>query len=231
MLTQNQKNPDKKTVEHIKLVLACDYPLLREGIAKIIDNHKDIQVVSKSSNLLDLVQSCEEFKFDILLLDVDLQGLHLTNILNLLKKNKKVKVILIINDNYDENKVINAIRSGVRGYLLKNSDSSGLIKAIKAVNEGELWVERKMMVKVLDAFSSPGRGRRNKGNSPVCDLTETEVKVVRLVLTGLSNKGIAQDLFLSEKTVKFHLYKIFRKLSLKNRSQLILYGFRNGFIT
>jgi two-component system response regulator DegU len=221
-----------KGEEVIKVVVACYYPLLREGICKIFEGQKDIQVVSRVSNLLDLVQTCEELKFDILLLDVELQGLNFKKVLQLLKKNKAAKVILIVNDNYSESSIINAIRSGVRGYLSKNADASQLLKAVRVVSDGELWLERKMMSKVLDTFSSPPKKRgRGKGNDQVYNLTETEAKIVKLVLKGYSNKAIAQDLFLSEKTVKFHLYKIFKKLSVKNRSELILYGFRNGFIS
>ena len=73
------------------------------------------------------------------------------------------------------------------------------------------------------------KGKKRK--SAVYELTETETKIVKLVLNGLSNKDIAKDLYISEKTVKFHLYKIFKKLSVKNRSALILYGFRNGFVS
>ncbi len=217
----------KKSDGTLRVVLACYYPLLVEGVCKILESDKTIQVVSKVSNVLDLVQVCEGLNFDILLLDIDLQGLNLSRILQILRKNKATKVILIVNSDYNENMLINAIRSGVRGYLLKNADSSRLIKAVKAVNDGELWVERKMMIKVLEAFSSPRRGA--KGSKSIYDLTETETKVVKLVLSGCSNKDIAKNLFLSEKTVKFHLYKIFKKLSVKNRSELILYGFRNGF--
>jgi len=217
----------KKTDGTLRMVLACYYPLLVEGVCKILESDKSIHVVSKISNVLDLVQACEGLNFDVLLLDVDLQGLNLSKVLQMLKKNKAAKVILIINDDYNENMLINAIRSGVRGYLLKNADSSRLIKAIKAVNDGELWVERKMMIKVIEAFSSPRRGAKD-GRS-IYDLTETETRVVKLVLGGGSNKDIAKNLYLSEKTVKFHLYKIFKKLSVKNRSELILYGFRNGF--
>lgn len=224
---RNGSRLKKNNDEALSIVLACYYPLLVEGVCKILESDKSIQVVSKVSNVLDLVQVCEGLSFDVLLLDVDLQGLNLSKVLQLLKKNKTAKVILIINDDYSENMLINAIRSGVRGYLLKDTDSSRLVKAIKAVNDGELWVERKMMIKVLEAFSSPRRGA--KGSKSIYDLTETETKVVKLVLSGCSNKDIAKNLFLSEKTVKFHLYKVFRKLSVKNRSELILYGFRNGF--
>jgi Response regulator containing a CheY-like receiver domain and an HTH DNA-binding domain len=230
-MTVQIENSSSKKSDCIRVIVACHYPLLREGISNILADDEDIQVISNVSNLLDLVQACEECKLDVLLLDVDLQGLNLTKILQLLKRNKHAKVILIINGSYNENTLVNAIRSGVRGYLLKNADSYRLIKAIKAVDDGELWVERKMMVKVLDSFSSPRRGRRKKGEEPIYDLTETEAKIVKLVLTGLSNKDIAKDLYLSEKTVKFHLYKIFKKLSVKNRSELILYGFRNGLVS
>jgi len=230
MATKNSNLSQKKD-DLIQVVVACYYPLLREGISKIIGDDKNIEIVRRVSNLLDLVQVCEEFKFDVLLLDIDLKGLNLTKILQLLKKNRNSKVILIVDNDYSENTLISAIRSGVRGYLLKNTESKHLTKAIKSVNDGELWVERKMMVKVLEAFSSSPKIKEKKRKNAVYDLTETETKIVKLVLTGLSNRDIAKDLYLSEKTVKFHLYKIFKKLSVKNRSELILYGFRNGFVT
>jgi DNA-binding NarL/FixJ family response regulator len=221
----------KKNTDSIRVTVACNYPLLREGLNKILKEDKRIEVVATASNLPDLVQSCEEFKFDILLIDVDLRGLNLTKISNLLKKNKNTKVILILADGYNEDNLLSAIRCGVRGYLLKNTDSTQLTKAIQSVNDGELWIERKTMVKVLDSFSTSLKGKKSKGNSSIYDLTETETKIVKLVLTGLSNKDIAKDIYLSEKTVKFHLYKIFKKLSVKNRSSLILYGIKQGFIT
>ena len=230
-MTTKSSNHLEKNSALIQVVVACYYPLLREGISKIIEDDKNIEIVHRVSNLLDLVQVCEEFKFDVLLLDIDLRGINLTKILQLLKKNKNAKVILIVDNDYNENTLISAIRSGVRGYLLKNTESKHLTKAIKSVNDGELWVERKMMVKVLEAFSSSPKMKGKKRKSAVYELTETETKIVKLVLNGLSNRDIAKDLYISEKTVKFHLYKIFKKLSVKNRSALILYGFRNGFVS
>lgn len=230
-MTTKSPNHLEKNSALIQVVVACYYPLLREGISKIIEDDKNIEIVQRVSNLLDLVQVCEEFKFDVLLLDIDLRGINLTKILQLLKKNKNAKVILIVDNDYNENTLISAIRSGVRGYLLKNTESKHLTKAIKSVNDGELWVERKMMVKVLEAFSSSPKMKGKKRKSAVYELTETETKIVKLVLNGLSNRDIAKDLYISEKTVKFHLYKIFKKLSVKNRSALILYGFRNGFVS
>jgi DNA-binding NarL/FixJ family response regulator len=219
----------KKRAEVVKTIVACRYPLVQEGLSKILEEDKVIKVVSGVSNLIDLIESCKQFDFDILLLGVELKGLNLTKILGLVKKNKSAKVILLIDRDYSENLLINAIRSGVRGYVLKDVDSSHLIKSVKAVFDGELWAERKLMGKVVDGSSYPTKKLEVKGQ--IYDLTETEIKIIKLVLTGMTNREIADELYISEKTVKFHLYKIFKKLTVKNRAGLILFGFRNGFVT
>ena len=218
-----------KKSQVIKTIVACRYPLVKEGLSKILEEDKAIKVVSGVSNLIDLIESCKQFDFDILLLGVELKGLNLTKILGLVKKNKSAKVILLIDRDYSENLLINAIRSGVRGYVLKDVDSSHLIKSVKAVFDGELWAERKLMGKVVDGSSYPTKKLEVKGQ--IYDLTETEIKIIKLVLTGMTNREIADELYISEKTVKFHLYKIFKKLTVKNRAGLILFGFRNGFVT
>lgn len=219
----------KKRAEVVKTIVACRYPLVQEGLSKILEEDKAIKVVSGVSNLIDLIGSCKQFDFDILLLGVELKGLNLTKILGLVKKNKSAKVILLIDRDYSENLLINAIRSGVRGYVLKDVDSSHLIKSVKAVFDGELWAERKLMGKVVDGSSYPTKKLEVKGQ--IYDLTETEIKIIKLVLTGMTNREVADELYISEKTVKFHLYKIFKKLTVKNRAGLILFGFRNGFVT
>jgi len=223
------KKLSKKKPQTISTIVACRYPLVKEGLSKILEEDKGIKVVSGVSNLIDLVESCKQFDFDILLLDVELKGLNLTKILGLVRKNKSAKVILLIDSDYSENLLINAIRSGVRGYLPKDADSIELVKSIKAVFDGELWTERKLMGKVVDGSSYPTKKSRVKGQ--IYDLTETEIKIIKLLLTGMTNREIADELYISEKTVKFHLYKVFKKLTLKNRAELILFGFRNGFVT
>ncbi len=228
----NKTSTAKKKQEEIKIIVACKYPLLREGISKILEDDSDISVVARISNLIDLIEACEEQEFDVILLDVDLRGLNLTKILSFIKKIKGAKIILIVDNDYNENLLINAIRSGVRGYLLKDTDSQHLVKSVKAVSSGELWVERKIMGKVVDGnnYSSKGEGK-NGSKQQIYELTETEIKIIKLVLNGCTNKDIANELYISEKTVKFHLYKVFKKLSVKNRSELILFGFRHGFIS
>ena len=197
----------KKKSGSIKTVIACSYPIYGEGLSRILQEDKAIEVVAEVSNLIDIVESCKQYDFDILLLDIELKGLNLNKILTLVKKNKGAKVILLIDDSYNENLLINGIRSGIRGYLNKNEKSLELIASVKAVYDGELWAERKLMGKVVDGSSYPTKEINLKGQ--VYDLTETEIKIIKLLLRGLTNKEIADELYISEKTVKFHLYKVF----------------------
>lgn len=219
----------KKNSPTIKTLIACSHSLYGEGVSKILSEERKIDVVSIVSTLIDLIESSKQKNFDILILDVELKGLNLNKILALVKKNKNAKVILLIDDSYSENLLINGIRSGIRGYLQKNVEASELIQSVKAVNDGELWADRKLMGKVVDGTSYPTKEVNLKGQ--IYDLTETEIKIIKLVLTGMTNKEIADELYISEKTVKFHLYKVFKKLTLKNRSELMLFGFRNGLIS
>ena len=219
----------KKNSPTIKTLIACSHSLYGEGVSKILSEERKIDVVSIVSTLIDLIESSKQKNFDILILDVDLKGLNLNKILALVKKNKNAKVILLIDNSYSENLLINGIRSGIRGYVQKNVDASELIQSVKAVNDGELWAERKLMGKVVDGSVYPTKEVNLKGQ--IYDLTETEIKIIKLVLTGMTNKEVADELYISEKTVKFHLYKVFKKLKVKNRSELMLFGFRNGLIS
>ncbi len=219
----------KKNSRSIKTLVTCPYSLYGEGVSKILCEDKKVDVVSVVSTLIDLIEFSKQKKFDILLLDVELKGLNLSKILSLVKKNKNAKVILLIDNDYSENLLINGIRSGIRGYLQKNVEASELIRSVHAVFDGELWAERKLMGKVVDGSTYPTKEVNLKGQ--IYDLTETEIKIIKLVLTGMTNKEVADDLYISEKTVKFHLYKVFKKLALKNRSELMLFGFRSGLVT
>ncbi len=211
-----------------RIVIACENTLLREGISKMLNEDEGVQIIAEAANLLELIQSCEEFRFDILLLDVTLQDLSLSRILESFRNKNGSKVLLIIDDKFDEDDLVDAILSGVRGYLSTDSNSTQLKTAVHAINDGQLWVERKMMCNALEAHLSNCKRVSRKRHSPIYELSKTELKILKMVLRGHPNKQIAREVFLSEKTVKFHLYKIFKKLCVKSRSELILYGYRKG---
>jgi DNA-binding NarL/FixJ family response regulator len=217
---------DKK----INIILASNNRLFRDGIAKILKEVKNIEIVSETSNALEVIRICQEYSFDILLISGNLEGLNLKRILKFVKKKNSGKVLLLIDRQYDEDELVDAITLGLRGYLLMDSNSKQLKKAVDAVNEGQLWIERKIAGKVFDAFLNRHDNRRRSGKNTLYDLTDTELGVVKMVVSGHSNKMIASHMYISEKTVKFHLYKVYKKLSLKSRSQLILHCFRSGML-
>ncbi len=226
--TTGTRRPGKN--KKIDLILATSNRLFREGIATIVKEDNSIEIVSEVSNPLEVIQSVREYSFDILLMSVDIKGLNLKKVLQMVKKKNNGKVLVIVDRQYDEDELVNAISLGLRGYVLKDANSSLLRKAIKAVHEGQLWVERSIMGKAIDVISNPQAKRKRSHSSRLYDLTDSELNIVKMVASGDSNQEIAKNLYLSEKTVKFHLYKVFKKLSLKSRSQLILHCFRNGML-
>lgn len=218
------------TNKKINIILASNNRLFRDGIAKILKEDKNIEIVSETSHALEVIQICQEYSFDILLISVTLEGLNLKRILKFIKKTKGGQVLLLIDKQYDEDELVEAICLGLRGYLLVDSNSKQLKKAIDAVNQGQLWIQRKIASKVFDAFLYGRNNRMRSGKNTLYELTDTELSIVKMVVSGHSNKTIASRMYLSEKTVKFHLYKIFKKLSLKSRSQLIIHCFQSGML-
>ena len=214
----------------INLAIASNNRLFTEGLCKILDEHESIQVVLRINSLQELTQFCMESVANILLLDVGLQGIHLPQFLRSLKNDKNKKVILIIETDYPEDQLIGALVLGAKGYLSKDSNSTQLSKAIISVHGGEIWSERNMIGKALEVSRSFRNGVGRLVKKSAHGLTHRELEIAKMVFKSYSNKDIAKSLYLSEKTVKHHLYRIFKKLSIKNRTALILFGIRNGFI-
>lgn len=220
-----------KLENKIKIVLGINFSILGEGIKKILEEDQELIVVEKANNLLDLVEIFKNGIGDVFLIDYELPGFDTSSISSLLRNNDSKKLIVMLDKDYPEDTLVEIVSAGVHGYLLKNSNSEHLRKSVKSVYKNELWVERKILTRVVkDAISGNKTNIKDIENRLV-DLTETESKIVKLALRGYSNKKIASHLYLSDKTVKFHLYKVFKKLSIKNRSELILYCFKSGLVS
>ena len=124
--------------------------------------------------------------------------------------------------------ITDSMQAGAMGYLLEEANSSQLIEAIRVVNEGDVWVERRIILKILEKcrrdFKNKARGRRRHTEPR---LTEAETEVMKLITTGKTNRAVAEELAINERTVKAHLTKIYRKLGLRNRAELTLYALGN----
>ncbi|MGH7884583.1 MAG: response regulator transcription factor [Thermodesulfobacteriota bacterium] len=212
----------------IKIFLAVNYKLVLECLSSVILKEDDFEIAESTNNLLDLINGIESLDFDILIIDTDLENLDLKKIISLNNDKSGSNIILLIDKNINENKLVEYVRMGVKGYFYKENKLEQFLKSIRLISEGELWVERKLLPKIIDNPVTPDQSDEDL---PLYDLTQAEFRILKFVLKGHSNLEIAKSLSISDKTVKFHLYKIFKKLSIKTRSQLIIFGYQNGLVS
>lgn len=212
----------------IRVVIADDHRLIREGIRMMLRDEKDIEIVGEAANGLQTINVVDDLKPDVVLLDVSMSEIDgIQAIVPIREKSPNTKA-LVLTAAIDDDLIFKSLKAGAKGYLSKNSSASDLSKAIRAVHRGELWTERRLMSRFFDreaVADSHGKGPHTR---PEEGLTPREREVLSLLTTGSSNKEIGQNLFISEKTVKCHVNNIFRKLNVSRRLEAILYAIGKG---
>ena len=209
----------------IKVVIADDHALFREGLKRILSLEKDVLVVGEAARGDEVSKVVDRTRPDVLLLDLKMpKGDVVQTLLEVGEKNSATKVLILTAFSEDEN-ILNAAKSGAKGYVLKGVSSATLVQAIKTVYEGGFWVDKEMSS--ADAFEEIVQSQSgNYGGEPVNEvikhLTKREVEILRLVAEGLTNEEIGKRIFISEKTVKTHLTNIFDKLKVNNRFKAAL---------
>jgi two-component system response regulator DegU len=209
----------------IKVVIADDHALFREGIRRMLSLEKDILVVGEASHGDEVIKVVERAKPDILLLDVKMpKGDVVQTLLEVKEKNPATKVLVLTAFSEDEN-VLNAAKGGARGYVLKGIDFPTLLQAIKTVYNGGSWIDKE--TPSSDVFEEIIEGQSSEfkpaaASDAIKDLTKRELEILRLVAEGLTNEEIGKKIFISEKTVKTHLTNIFDKLKVNNRFKAAL---------
>lgn len=231
---------------NIRLIIADDHQLFREGVKRIINMEEDMEVISECGDGIQVVELCNENTPDVVLMDINMpleNGVVATERLKLIFPDIKV-IILSIHD--DESYVFETLRKGASGYLLKDMEAESLINAIRSVVAGYAYIHPKVTGKLINQLRrmtyldevgvvGPGQGVKEAGmkyvhndNSP---LTKREAEVLRLMAEGKSNKLIGEFLFISEKTVKNHVSSILQKLEVDDRTQAVIAAIRNGWVT
>jgi len=216
-----------KTKVKIRILVADDHAIFREGLRKLLENAEDVEIVGEAPNGNECVRLLDKLKPDVLLLDLRMpekDGLSVLENVNFDALQTRVIVLTAAEDDRD---VVRAMRLGARGIVLKQSASDLLVKSIRKVHQGEIWLDNRMTAEVINAFkkSSEGGGRKDK---PL--LSDREREIVQLVAQGFRNREIGEKLFISEQTVKNHLHNIFDKLGVSDRLELALYAIHHRLI-
>lgn len=210
----------------IRVVLADDHHLFRNGLARILNGYPEIEVVAAVSSGEEAVTAVTQHQPDVILLDVNMPGMGGVGATRQLHHNDPNVRILMLTVSEQESDLFAAIRSGARGYLLKDATSDQLHDAVLRVHAGEAIIDPAMAAKLFDKFAElPEAPKR----SPKLDeLTERERQILHLLTQGLSNKEIGQELSLSPHTVKVHLHRILDKLDLRSRVEAATWAVRHG---
>lgn len=207
-------------------MLVDDHAILRDGLRNLLEVEEDIRVVGEAVSGEDALSKIKDCNPDIILMDINMPKMNGVEVTSLLKKQyPSTKVLILTMHNHDEF-FMAAIREGADGYLLKDAPSQQVIDAIRTVANGESVIHPSMTKKLLNFHQQKGTSEEE---STV--LTEREKEVLQCLVEGLSNKEIADRLFISDKTVKIHVSKIFRKLNVKSRSQVVIYAVKNQLVS
>jgi DNA-binding NarL/FixJ family response regulator len=209
----------------IKVMVADDHTLFRDGIKKILSLEKDILVVGEAARGDEVIKVVERTKPDVLLLDLRMpKGDVVQTLLDVRERSPATKVMILTAYAEDES-ILNAAKGGARGYLLKGSDFVTLLQAIKQVHGGGLWIDKE--IPAAETFEEIAQGQIETvisahHDEAVDSLTRRELEILRLVAEGMTNEEIGKKIFISEKTVKTHLTNIFDKLKVNNRFKAAL---------
>jgi two-component system NarL family response regulator len=216
----------------IRILIADDHHLFREGLARVLNEAPGMSVVASVSNGLEALSRATEFKPDVILMDVNMPKLGGVEATRQLRKIHPQASVLMLTVSENEQDLYDAIRAGARGYLLKNATSSELIDAIQRVHAKEAILTPGMAAKLLNEFASISPStvpvnNNGKDDATVGTLTEREREVLQWVVRGMTNKEIGSQLSLSPHTIKAHIRTILEKLHLRSRAEAAAWATRH----
>lgn len=209
----------------IRVMLVDDHTVLRDGIRSILELEPDVQVVGEAVSGDEVLEKVEQCVPDVILMDINLpkkSGIEVTSLVK--KQYPDCRILVLTMFDHDEY-LMSALRAGADGYLLKDATSDQVVEAIRMVYQGDSIIHPSMTKKLITFHQRHNASRENDNV-----LTDREKDVLNELVKGLSNKEIANALYISDKTVKIHISKIFKKLNVKSRSQAVIYAVQNQLV-
>jgi DNA-binding NarL/FixJ family response regulator len=210
-------------MDRIRVLIADDHALFREGLGVILSQQEDLEVVGEAKDGIEALSKVEALQPDVLLLDVLMPGLGGLEILPKIRSKSPKTKVLMLTGFFEEELITEAMQNGAKGYLLKTANHTELIKAIRTTHSGELWAERRVLTLLLESLFQRVSDLQAPLSNHRGNLTDREQEIVEWVIQGMTNKEIGAQLGISDKTVKTHLSNIFSKLKVSRRLELLLY--------
>jgi DNA-binding NarL/FixJ family response regulator len=217
----------------IRVLLADDQRLVRAAFAMLVESARDMQVVGEAGTGREAVGAAREVRPDLVVMDIrmpDLDGIEATRLIAADEELAGVRVLVLTTYDTDEN-IVEALRAGASGFLVKDTRPAELLDAIRTVAAGEALLSPGPTARLIERFlRSPSMPVPGAGNGPEC-LSDREREVLALVARGLNNTEIAQALGLSPLTAKTHVSRIMGKLGVRDRAQLVIVAYESGMVT
>jgi len=209
--------------ERIRVLIADDHAVVRQGLRTFIGLQEDLEVVGEAADGREAVAAAERLRPDVVLMDLVMPHLDGVEAIRRIRERRPSARVIVLTSFIEDTKLFPALHAGAAGYLLKDVEPRELSRAIRAVAAGEALLDPSVTARLLRELAEPERRK-------VDVLTERERQVLALIARGLSNKQIAAELVLSEKTVKTHVSHVLSKLQLTDRTQAALWAVRSGLV-
>ena len=209
----------------VKIMIADDHSMIREGLKNLLELDGDIQVIAEAVDGEDCLEKLQLVKPDVLLLDINMPKKNGLEVLKSLKSRRYKLKVLVLTVHNETEYLMKAVDIGVNGYVLKDSESAELKKAIFTVADGETYIQPSL-IPALNAKMI----ETNKDAEKIKSLTKRELDVLKLLAVGMFNKEVGKRLEISERTVKNHVSNIFKKLGVTDRTQAAVFAIRNNLV-
>ncbi|HPT83194.1 MAG TPA: response regulator transcription factor [Limnochordia bacterium] len=222
------------TTSNIEVLIVDDHPLLRQGLKTLLELEGEITVVGQASNGPEALRLADQLRPDVVLLDINMPGMNGIEVAKALRERRPEVAILVLTIHDDETYVKEMIRSGAKGYLLKDAEPREVVAAIKKVAAGESVYPTDLMERVMEHYHNlEMKYGKLQSAAAISDLSLTtrELEILQYIVEGMSNKEIAAALYISEKTVKNHITSLLRKLNVEDRTQAAVFAVSQGLFT
>ena len=219
----------KKHSNAIRILLVDDHVLMREGLIQLLSLEEDIQIVGEASDGFEALEKIAQERPDIVLLDIHLPIVDGIAVVRQITHQFPEVATLMLTMYRQNQQIVDAMRNGAKGYLLKTASIHEVIQAIRSVCAGEMVVPQSLTGAIIHELRRLPDQNETNGQTRA-QLSEKEIEIIRYLASGLSNKEIAEHLSYSEKTVKNYLSIIFQKLQLRDRTQVAIYALRQGLL-